>query len=61
MIYYIYISNGIFFFVACDFNRTSSSTPCLTTGSMILERYQLHEVNNEFLAYLKYRRSYTIN
>ena len=31
--------------ISCDYNRTSSSTPCLTTGNMILDRYQLHEDN----------------
>jgi hypothetical protein len=38
-------SGGVVFFSACDYNRTTSSAQCLTTGNMILERYQLHEVH----------------
>jgi hypothetical protein len=40
-----YTSGGVVLFSACDYNRTTSSAQCLTTGNMILERYQLHEVH----------------
>ena len=43
--------NDIVFIAACDV-KNSTRTPCLTTGEMILERYQLHEVDIEFLAVL---------
>ncbi len=45
----VVLMHDIVLFAACDHTNSTrngtASTPCLSTGEMILDRYQLHEVH----------------